>query len=90
MRRLILAMVVGILLIGETAAAAVVDFDWKFNVGSNVDANIIIGDTVRWTWTDNFTHTVTSSSGPTPFNSGFHSGLGFVYFLTFAQAGPWD
>ena len=90
MRHLILAMVVGVLLTGETAAAAVVDFDWKRLVGSNVDANIMIGDTVRWTWTDSFSHTVTSSSGPTPFDSGFHSGLGFVYSLTFAQAGTWD
>ena len=90
MRRLILAMVVGVFLIGDTAAAAVVDFDWKRQVGPNVNANIMIGDTVRWTWTDTFNHTVTSLSGPTSFDSGTHNGLGFMYSLTFLQAGTWD
>ena len=43
------------------------------------------GDTVRWTWADGF-HSVTSTSGPTSFDSGETSGP-FVFQVTFNTAG---
>ena len=35
--------------IGETAAAAEVELDWNFPVGPNLDADILVGETIRWT-----------------------------------------
>ncbi len=76
--------------IGEIAAAAEVELDWNFSVGPNLDADILVGETIRWTWTDTLLHSVTSTSGPTSFDSGLIQGFGTMYSETFTQVGTWD
>ncbi len=90
MRQLILATAVFVLLTGETAAAAELELDWNISVGPNLDANILVGETIRWTWTDTRTHTITSTSGPTSFDSGLIFGFGQTHSETFNQEGIWD
>ena len=90
MRQLILAVAVFVFLTGETAAAAELELDWNISVGPNLDANILVGETIRWTWIDTSIHTVTSTSGPTSFDSGFIGGLGSTYSQMFTQEDMWD
>jgi plastocyanin len=65
------------------------DLDWERNFTSpQSDLTIETGDTVRWTWTDAFPHTVENNTGSTEtFNSGTISGLGQTYSYTFTVVG---
>ena len=45
------------------------------------------GDTVKWTWTDNMPHTVTSTGGTETFTSGTLSGSGQSFSHTFNSVG---
>ena len=64
--------------------AATIDLDWS--IGTHHGTVVITqGDTVRWTWQDNFAHTVTANGGQ--FNSGVLVGLGTQYSFTFNAAG---
>jgi len=65
------------------------DLDWTFGANGGV-ANITInqGDTVRWTWRDTSTHTVTNmSSSAEIFDSGSITGNGMTYSYTFNVVG---
>lgn len=72
-----------------TSAQTTFDIDWFMEV-SNGNASITIepGDTVRWTWTDEVPHSVTSESGSQEdFDSGILTGMGTQYSFTFTQVG---
>tara|TARA_R110000751_G_scaffold233903_4_gene335037 strand:+ start:52566 stop:53219 length:654 start_codon:yes stop_codon:yes gene_type:complete len=65
------------------------DLDWFVGI-SNANASITIepGDTVRWTWTDEVPHSVTSDSGSQEsFDSGILTGAGSQFSYTFTQVG---
>ncbi len=85
-----LAALLAVPLLAARAAAAELELDWNLAVGPNLDANILVGETIRWTWTDTLLHSVTSTSGPTSFDSGLIRGFGTTYFETFTQVGMWD
>ncbi len=74
-----------------TMASAQTTFDLDWFVGvtqANASVTIEPGDTVRWTWTDNVPHSVTSESGSQEdFDSGIETGNGFQYSYTFTQVG---
>ncbi len=66
------------------------DLDWAVGVnGSAASLTIDIGDTVRWTLTDNASHTVTSIPGSSvqTFDSGTLNGVGTQYSVTFTVMG---
>ena len=64
------------------------ELDWDTGVGTSLDLDIDVGDTVRWTWTDSFNHSVLSSSGSEGgFDSGFQQGINLTYEKTFMQVG---
>lgn len=64
------------------------DLNWEMGIGTNIDLTINVGDKVRWTWTDTFSHTVQSEIGSTEtFNSGTKTGLGSSYIQTFTVTG---
>ncbi|WP_165805965.1 T9SS type A sorting domain-containing protein [Marixanthomonas spongiae] len=77
-----------------TAVHAQTTFDLDWYVGiPNADASITIetGDTVRWTWTDELPHSVTSDSGSQEdFDSGIITGNGTQFSYTFMQVGVND
>tara|TARA_R110002049_G_scaffold53121_4_gene148843 strand:+ start:13731 stop:14306 length:576 start_codon:yes stop_codon:yes gene_type:complete len=87
-----------VLLIALTASIAsaqtTFDLDWAVGVnGAAASLTIEQGDTVRWTWTDEQPHTVTSESGSTEaFDSGILTGIGEQFSFTFTQVGtnPYD
>ena len=63
------------------------DINWFMGIGTTVDMTIDVGDTVRWTWTDAFSHTVTNSGGSTEtFNSGILPASS-QYSYTFTMVG---
>ena len=66
------------------------DFDWA-NDGSsnNQQITIRVGDMVRWTWGPG-THNLRAISGTESFNSGYHTGPGYVFSHTFNQIGSTD
>ncbi|MCF7561381.1 T9SS type A sorting domain-containing protein [Sabulilitoribacter multivorans] len=64
------------------------NLNWQIGMGTNVDLTIDVGDTVIWTWTDNFAHTVTSLAGSAEnFNSGSITGNGMTYSKVFTVEG---
>lgn len=65
------------------------DLIWERNFTSpDSDLTIETGDTVRWTWTDAFPHTVENNTGSTEtFNSGTLTGIGETYSYTFGVEG---
>jgi len=70
------------------SARADTNLNWQMGIGTNNDATIAIGDTVIWTWTDTFTHTVRHTGGAEPFfDSGPINGLGMTYQHTFTVVG---
>ncbi|MEM0518218.1 T9SS type A sorting domain-containing protein [Aequorivita flava] len=77
-----------------TLASAQTTFDLDWYVGiPNGDASITIepGDTVRWTWTDEVPHSVTSDSGSQEsFDSGILTGSGTQFSYTFTEIGVND
>lgn len=68
------------------------DLDWFVGVPSaNVSISVEIGDTVRWTWTDEVPHSVTSESGSQEdFDSGILTGSGSQFSYTFTEMGVND
>lgn len=76
-----------------TYAQQTFDLDWAVGInGADASVEIETGDTVRWTWTDELPHTVTSISGSSQetFDSGTLTGLGQEFSYTFTQAGTND
>ncbi|WP_250433124.1 T9SS type A sorting domain-containing protein [Hanstruepera flava] len=65
------------------------DLIWERGFESpEADLTIDVGDTVRWTWTDDLPHTVENNTGSTEtFNSGVLTGLGQTYSYTFTVEG---
>jgi plastocyanin len=65
------------------------DLNWKTNsLSPTTDLTIDVGDTVKWTWTDTFPHTVENDAGSTEtFDSGTKTGLGQTYSYTFSVIG---
>lgn len=69
------------------------DLDWAIGInGPAASVTIETGDTVRWTLTDNVSHTVTSIPGSSvqTFDSGTLSGMGTQYSFTFSVVGAND
>ncbi len=68
------------------------DLDWFVGVpNGNVSITVAPGDTVRWTWTDEVPHSVTSDSGSQEdFDSGILTGNGTQFSFTFTQIGVND
>ncbi|MGK0252921.1 MAG: hypothetical protein ACI9OE_000374 [Mariniflexile sp.] len=65
------------------------NLDWEMGIGTDINLTINVGDKVRWTWTDEFSHTVQSNAGSTEtFNSGTKIGIGSSYLHTFNSVGP--
>ncbi|MDC7999535.1 T9SS type A sorting domain-containing protein [Aequorivita todarodis] len=71
------------------SAQTTFDLDWFVGVPSgNVSITIAPGDTVRWTWTDEVPHSVTSDSGSQEdFDSGILTGSGTQFSYTFTEVG---
>ena len=65
------------------------DLDWFVGVpNGNVSITVAPGDTVRWTWTDEVPHSVTSDSGSQEdFDSGILTGNGTQFSITFTHIG---
>ncbi|PHR12366.1 MAG: hypothetical protein COA40_08900 [Aequorivita sp.] len=69
---------------------ATFDLDWAIGInGPAASVTIETGDTVRWTLTDNVSHTVSSVPGSSvqTFDSGTLSGMGTQYSFTFSVVG---
>ncbi|CAM3494469.1 Amicyanin [Aequorivita lipolytica] len=69
------------------------DLNWAIGTsGTAASVTIETGDTVRWTLTDGFSHTVTSIAGSSveTFDSGTFSGIGSQYSFTFSVEGAND
>jgi len=72
----------------EVSSQTTHNLNWALGInGPTASLTIEVGDTVIWTWTDAFTHTVTSLTGPASLNSGFLSGNGMTYQYTFTNVG---
>jgi len=74
------------------SAQTTYDLDWYVGI-SNQNASVTIepGDTVRWTWTDEVPHSVTSGSGSQEeFDSGILTGNGMQFSYTFTEVGVND
>ncbi|MCF8272715.1 MAG: T9SS type A sorting domain-containing protein [Flavobacteriaceae bacterium] len=72
----------------ELQAQTTYNLDWEMGIGTNINLTINIGDTVIWTWTDEFPHTVQSNVGSTEtFNSGTKTGIGSSYQHIFNMVG---
>lgn len=66
------------------------DLDWAIGInGPAASVTIETGDAVRWTLTDNVSHTITSIPGSSvqTFDSGTLSGMGTQYSFTFSVVG---
>jgi len=67
------------------------DLNWeRFANGPEMDLDINTGDTVKWTWTDAFPHTVTDNVGPEIFSSPTFTGIGMTYSHTYTMEGVND
>lgn len=81
-----------LLTVSMATAQTTFDLDWFVGVPAN-DVSITVGpgDTVRWTWTDEVPHSVTSESGSQEdFDSGILTGNGTQFSYTFTQIGVND
>lgn len=83
---------VAALIASMATAQTTFDLDWFVGVPSNdVSITVAPGDTVRWTWTDEVPHSVTSESGSQEdFDSGILTGSGTQFSYTFTQVGVND
>lgn len=65
------------------------DIAWMIGVnGAPASPTIEMGDSVRWTWGDALSHSVTSDAGSQEsFDSGILTGLGTEFSNTFTQVG---
>lgn len=71
-----------------TQAQTTHNLDWRIGIGTNLNLTILPGDTVLWTWSDAFPHTITSKAGSAEtFNSGTLTGNGSSYSKTFNTVG---
>jgi len=63
------------------------DIDWR--TGTNGDLIITEGDSVRWTWGDTFSHSVTSTTGVESFDTGTLpiNNLGHIFTHKFTLIG---
>ena len=71
----------------QPAAAADASVQWKVPTTNTTTVNT--GDSVTWTWGDALPHSVSSVSGPVPFDSGTITGAGSTFSFTFPQAGTY-
>ncbi|WMI64550.1 T9SS type A sorting domain-containing protein [Aestuariibaculum sp. YM273] len=69
-------------------AQTIHELDWDTSVGTSLNLTLKVGESVRWTWTDNLPHSVVSESGSTQaFASPTLTGNGNTYLFTFTQVG---
>lgn len=62
------------------------DIDWSLGASGNLSINV--GDSVRWTWKDNFAHSVTSlAGGSETFDSGLVTQNGHTFTFQFNNVG---
>ena len=54
---------------------SVLELDWNLAVGPNLDANILVGETIRWTWTDTLLHSARPRRGRRASTVGLCAGL---------------
>lgn len=84
---------IGLFFLALTASMATAqttfDLDWFMGVSSaSVSITVAPGDTVRWTWTDEVPHSVTSEAGSQEdFDSGILTGSGTQFSYTFTEVG---
>ncbi len=84
MKKILLILLVFITL--ELSAQTTHDISWERGA-TGTTLTIAPGDTVRWTWTDNSTHNVRSTSGPESFSSEFGTnGMVFTHTFNIADA----
>ncbi|GGD99187.1 T9SS type A sorting domain-containing protein [Planktosalinus lacus] len=71
------------------SAQTTFDLDWELGVnGPDASFTIETGDTMRWTWADANSHSVTSLAGSTEtFDSGIIAGQGTQFSYTFLLEG---
>ncbi|WP_051238808.1 T9SS type A sorting domain-containing protein [Gaetbulibacter saemankumensis] len=71
-----------------TQSQTIHDLNWDISVGSNLNRTVKVGESVRWTWTDDLPHSVISKFGSTQaFASDILTGNGNTYIFTFTQVG---
>ncbi len=88
--KLLIVLFFGIL---SVEAQTTHNLDWHINfLSPATDLTIEIGDTVTWTWTDIFPHTVQNAVGNSveTFNSGTLTGNGSTFSYTFTVVGVND
>lgn len=86
---LTIALFTGLADFPNSISAATIDLNWKTNTHHGI-TEINVGDQVCWTWTDSFTHSVTSGVSNVPdglFDSGFIAGLETQFCHTFNDVG---
>jgi plastocyanin len=75
-----IAAALGVFAANGAALAKTVDIDWYFGITQQeASATINVGDTVRWTWADEMSHSVNGGV----FNSGILTGLGTTFSHTY-------
>lgn len=80
MKQLALIAAVCAVGINGVANAATVDIDWYLGISqAEASVTINVGDTVRWTWADTMSHSVTGDF----FDSGILTGIGTTFEHTF-------
>ena len=83
-----LIVVAGMLLISQLVTAATTHgLSWGVAVGDQGTTNIVVGDTVVWTWIDIFLHQIESTGGVENFDSGLITGVGQTFEHTFLNVG---
>jgi plastocyanin len=88
--KLLIVLFFGIL---SVEAQTTHNLDWHINfLSPATDLTVEIGDTVIWTWTDIFPHTVQNAVGNSveTFNSGTLTGNGSTFSYTFTVVGVND
>ncbi len=70
----------------QDAAAATVDLNWSLGTHHGT-TTIGVGDTVKWTWTDVFPHTVSHQDPSPEFDSPLVAGIGTTFSHTFNNPG---
>ncbi|MCR8668587.1 T9SS type A sorting domain-containing protein [Aestuariibaculum sp. M13] len=69
-------------------AQSIHDLNWHTSVGTSLNLTIKVGETVRWTWTDNLRHSVVSQPGSSEsFDSEEFTEINHVFEYTFTVVG---
>mmetsp|Transcript_4776 Transcript_4776/g.7266 ORF Transcript_4776/g.7266 Transcript_4776/m.7266 type:complete len:653 (+) Transcript_4776:95-2053(+) len=84
----VLVLLLALLLVCERALSAVINLEWGLSVGNQGTTHINTGDTVVWTWSDFFTHSVRSMNGKFT-SSSIVAGEGTTHTVTFNTAGTY-